>query len=179
MQPDPAPRETLDLERYVPAFLSLLSNKLCAATSRECREAFGLGVTDWRVMAQIAVSPRISAARLCLRTGLDKAAVSRSFATLAGRGLVRLETRGRDREATLSTPGEHLHAHLLALALKREQRLLAGLSDHEASTLRRLLQRLVANLPAVDLSHPDAQHHDRDTSCDTVELRRSTSLPVE
>ncbi len=170
MQPDPARRETLDLERYVPAFLSLLSNKLSAAASRECREAFGLGATDWRVMAQIAVSPRSSAARLCLCTGLDKAAVSRSFAALAGRGLVRLETRGRDREAALSTRGERLHAHLLALALEREQRLLAGFSDHETSTLRRLLRRLVANLPAVDATHAATQPEDEDASCEPAEL---------
>lgn len=152
MQPDSAPRETLDLAHYVPGFLSLLSNKLSAAASRECRAAFGLGYTDWRVMAQIAVSPHSSAARLCLRTGLDKAAVSRSFAALAERGLVRLETAGRDRKAALSVPGERMHAELLVLAVQRERRLLAGFSEHEAATLRRLLQRLVANLPALDES---------------------------
>jgi len=166
MQSDTAPRETLDLERHVPAFLSMLSNKLSAAASRECRWAFGLGVTDWRVMAQIAVSPHSSAARVCACTGLDKAAVSRSFAALAGRGLVRLETRGRDREAVLSPPGEHLHARLLALALRREQRLLAGFSDHDAGTLRGLL----ANLPAVDAAQAGTRMQDEDPPRQSAEL---------
>ncbi len=160
MQPDPATRDTLDLERYVPAFLSLLSNKLSAAASRECRAAFGLGYTDWRVIAQIAISPHSSAARLCLRTGLDKAAVSRSCAALAERGLVRLETSGRDRRAALSASGERMHAGLLALAVRREQKLLAGFSEQDAGTLCRLLQRLVANLPALDPDHGEAQAGD-------------------
>ncbi|MGI4977105.1 MAG: MarR family winged helix-turn-helix transcriptional regulator [Janthinobacterium lividum] len=154
MQPKPALRETLDLERYVPALLSLLSNKLSAAASRECRAGCGLGYTDWRVLAQIAVSPHISAARLCALTGLDKAAVSRSFAALAAGGLLRLESSGRDRKATLSAAGERTHAGLLALAVQREQRLLAGFSEHDAATLRRLLQRLAANLPALDAARP-------------------------
>ena len=162
MQPDSAPRQTLDLEHYVPAVLSLVSGRLSAAASRECRNTFGLGYTDWRVMAQIAISPQSSAARLCLRTGLDKAAVSRSFATLADRGLVRLETSGRDRRAALSASGERMHAGLLALAVQREQRLLAGFSEQDAATLRRLLQRLVANLPALDTGHADTQLHGED-----------------
>ena len=162
MQPDSAPRETLDLDQYVPAFLSLVSGRLSAAASRECRSMFGLGYTDWRVMAQIAVSPHSSAARLCLRTGLDKAAVSRSFAALADRGLVRLETSGRDRRAALSAAGEHMHAGLLALAVQRERRLLTGFSEHDAATLRRLLQRLVANLPALDTGHADTQSNGED-----------------
>ena len=170
MQPDSAPRETLDLELYIPAFLSLLSNKLSAAASREYRAAFGLGYTDWRVMAQIAVSPHSSAARLCLRTGLDKAAVSRSFAALAERGLVRLETSGRDRKAALSATGERMHARLLALALQREQRMLAGFCEHEAATLRRLLQRLVANLPALDAGHVEAHVRAEEAPCEPATL---------
>ena len=154
MHADSVSRDTLDLERYVPALLSLLSNRLSAAASRECRAVSGLGYTDWRVMAQIAVSPRSSAVRLCLHTGLDKAAVSRSFAALAAGGLLRLESSGRDRKATLSPAGERTHAGLLALAMQREQRLLAGFSEHDAATLRRLLQRLAANLPAVDTARP-------------------------
>ena len=160
MQPDPETRATLDLEHYVPAFLSLLSNKLSATASRECRKAAGLGYTDWRVMAQVAVTPRISAARLCLCTGLDKAAVSRSFAALAERRLVRLESSGRDRRAALSASGERMHARLLALALQREQRLLAGFRENEAATLRRLLRRLAANLPALDAEPAEAPSRD-------------------
>ena len=170
MQPDSAPQETLDLERHIPAFLSLLSNKLSATASRECRAASGLGYTEWRVMAQIAVSPHSSAARLCLCAGLDKAAVSRSFAALAERGLVRLETSGRDRKAALSASGERMHARLLALALQREQRMLAGLCEHEAATLRRLLQHLVANLPALDAEDAKACACDEDAPCEPATL---------
>lgn len=157
MQPDLAVRDTLDLDRYVPALLSLLSGRLSVAAARECRAAAGLGYTDWRVMAQIAVTPHSSAARLCLRSGLDKAAVSRSFASLSERGLVRLEACGRDRRAALSAAGERVHARLLALALAREQRMLAELCEHEADALRGLLHRLIDTLPSLDAADASAR----------------------
>ena len=68
----------LDLDNYVPAYLTYLVGKISSSASATYRPKFGIGITDWRIMALLATEPWISAGRVCDVIGLDKAAVSRS-----------------------------------------------------------------------------------------------------
>src|ERR1700753_220947 len=78
----------LDLNNYVPAFLTHLANKMSSSASTVYRHRFGIGITDWRIMALLAVAPGIPAGRIGEVIGLDKAAISRSVRDMAVLGLV-------------------------------------------------------------------------------------------
>ena len=141
------------MDRYVPAFLTFLANKLSSGASSLYRERFGIGVVDWRIMALLAIEPWITAARICSVIGLDKASASRSVQLLEAKGLVQVRPgmgRGKPQELALTEAGDALHDRILAVALERERRLLACLSQEEVETLIDLLARLHQNLPAVN-----------------------------
>ena len=154
--PSPA-GPVLDLERYAPALLTFLANKLSRGASAVYRREFGVGIIDWRIMALLAIEPGIPASRICKVIGLDKGPVSRSLAFMAGRGLVAAAADGQDarrRIVALTPAGRALHDRILAVALERERRLLSCLAPAEVEALLGLLNRLHANLDA--LSRPIA-----------------------
>ena len=148
-------RAVLDLERYVPALLVFLANKLTSGASALLRRHFDVGTTEWRIMAMLGVEPWIAAGRVCKVIGFDKAAVSRSLAMLQDKRLVRARSHhsdGRSSVYALSDRGWRLHGRILKLSLEREQRLLGGLSAAEREVLINLLNRLHQRIP--DMNAP-------------------------
>jgi hypothetical protein len=63
----------------------------------------------------------------------------------------------RERPAHLTVAGRSLHDRIIDVALERERRLLATLTVHERDLLAALLNRIEANLPAVEAPHPELQ----------------------
>ena len=143
---------TLDLERYVPAFITFIANKLSnSATARYQRE-FGVNVTEWRIMSLLAIEPGIAASRICHVIGFDKGPVSRTLAAMEKRGLVAIRTDpddGRTHSISLTAKGRATHDRVIVAAFDRERRLLSCLSADEQEILIGLLRRLHENLGAV------------------------------
>lgn len=142
----------LDLERYVPALLTFLANKLSKTATATYERAFGVNVTEWRILSLLALEPGATAARICTVIGFDKGPVSRTLAAMQAAGMVTAQddpADARRRRILLTAKGEALHDRIIAVALEREARLLACLDPHERETLTSLLNRLHANLPAV------------------------------
>lgn len=147
------PRAVLDLERYVPALLVFLANKLTSGASALFRRHFGIGTTEWRIMAMIAVEPWIAAGRVCKVIGFDKAAVSRTLVMLQDKGLIVSRSHhsdGRSLVYALSEKGWRLHGRVLEISLERERRLLGDLSADEREALIDLLNRLHRRLPEMN-----------------------------
>nr|WP_245292018.1 MarR family transcriptional regulator [Methylobacterium tarhaniae] len=145
----------LDLERYVPALLTFVANKLSHSASTTYQSRFGVNVTEWRIMSLLAIEPGISAARICQVIGFDKGPVSRTIASMEKRNLVAIDedpTDARRRLIRLTAQGESLHDEIIVVALERERRLTACLTPEQRDTLIDLLNRLHANLPAVTVS---------------------------
>lgn len=145
-------RDVLDLGGYIPYFLTAISNTWSRSSSRLYLETFGVGVTEWRVMSQLAIEPGIPAQRICEVIGLDKGAVSRGVAALVAAGHVTERPDAHDARRqvlTLTPSGYELHARLLALAIAREKMLLAGFSRQERDQLIGYLRRMHASLPAL------------------------------
>jgi DNA-binding MarR family transcriptional regulator len=154
---DPAPRDAqrrvVDLERYVPAFLTWIANKLSRGASQHYLDVLGVGIETWRCLVQLAIEDSISAQRVSKVVGMDKASVSRCFKGMQARGLIELAldpADGRLRIATLTKKGRALHDQILGIALERERVLLSVLKPAERTTLIALLARLHENLPAVE-----------------------------
>ncbi|WP_432695209.1 MarR family winged helix-turn-helix transcriptional regulator [Marinobacterium sp. YM272] len=150
-------RNSLNLDRYVPALVTALANKLGAGASSCYRKNFGVGVVDWRILAMLAVESDISANRICEVTALDKAATSRALKQLEENGDV--EFRKDDQDARrilirLTAKGKALHDQVLKVALRREALLLADFSDAELDIFIELLHRMKARLDVVNAYDP-------------------------
>jgi DNA-binding MarR family transcriptional regulator len=143
---------TLDLERYVPAFITFIANKLSNSATALYQRRFGVNVTEWRIMSLLAIEPGIAAARICQVIGFDKGPVSRTLAGLQKRGLIAIRTDpddGRTHMISLTARGRATHDQVIVAALDRERRLLSCLSGDEQELLIDLLRRLHNNLGAV------------------------------
>ena len=145
----------LNLDNYVPAYLTYLAGKISSSASATYRPKFGVGITDWRIMALLATEPWISAGRVCDVIGLDKAAVSRSVRGMKSKRIV--EIRQIDEEQSrhlvaLTRKGLNLHDSIVKLSLAREQQLLRNFSMAERKILLNFLSRMHAQVIDDDLS---------------------------
>jgi DNA-binding MarR family transcriptional regulator len=150
--PDTAHGLTLDLERYVPAFITFIANKLSNSATAFYQANFGVNVTEWRMMSLLAIEPGIPASRICHVIGYDKGPVSRTLAALRRRGLVAIRTDpndGRSHSISLTARGRAIHDRVIVVALERERQLLSCLDKREQEVLIDLLRRIHDNLGAV------------------------------
>jgi DNA-binding MarR family transcriptional regulator len=146
----------LDLDRYVPALITFIGNKLSRSATTLYQQAFGVSVTEWRILSLLAIEPGIPAARICQVIGYDKGPVSRTLAGLEKRGLVTIATDpedGRSHSISLTVRGRSVHDQVIAVALERERRLLTCLREDEREQLIDLLLRVHGNLGAVTNEH--------------------------
>jgi DNA-binding MarR family transcriptional regulator len=151
------PGPTLDLDRYVPAIITFIANKLSNSATVFYQHHFGVNVTEWRIMSLLAIEPGIPAARICSVIGFDKGPVSRTLAVMKTRGLVAIRAApedGRSHAISLTAKGRATHDKVIVAALGRERRLLSCLDAQERDILIALLRRLHDNLGAV--TEPDA-----------------------
>ena len=135
----------LDLEHFLPYRLSVLSNRISQAIATRYAQRFGIGVTEWRVVAVLGRYPDLSAGEVAARTAMDKVAVSRAVARLLERGLVERDTHGDDRRRSvlaLSRSGQRIYDDIAPLALDLERRLLSRLDRDERAALDALLDKL-------------------------------------
>src|SRR3954464_4002803 len=151
----PAPAETgptLDLDRYVPAIITFIANKLSNSATAFYQRQFGVNVTEWRIMSLLAIEPGIPASRICSVIGFDKGPVSRTLALMKKRRLIAIESDprdGRSHSISLTSKGRAAHDEVIFAALDRERRLLSCLDEQEQDMLIGLLRRLHDNLGAV------------------------------
>ena len=135
----------LELERFLPYRLSVLSNRISDAIARDYSRRFALGVTEWRVMAVLGRWPGLSASQVAQRTAMDKVAVSRAVARMleAGR-LSRVADAGDRRRALLrlSAEGQAIHDQVVPRAREFESRVLDGIAPAQRELLFGLLDRL-------------------------------------
>lgn len=142
----------LDLERYVPALITFIANKLSRSASALYQKRFHVNVTEWRILVLLAIEPGIPASHICHVIGFDKGPVSRTLSLMRERGLVTIKSDpndGRSRAISLTPKGRATHDEIIGIALERERRLLACLQHDEREQLIKLLVRVHGNLAAV------------------------------
>jgi len=135
----------LDLERFLPYRLSVLSNRISAHIAQLYDTRHGLAIPEWRVIAVLARRPGISATEVAQRTAMDKVAVSRAVSSLLGEERVVRELDGNDRRRSvlrLTASGQAIYDDVAPKALAYERTLLDSLQSDEKKTLDRLLARM-------------------------------------
>ena len=142
-----ADHDPLQLERFLPYRLSILSNRVSQAIASDYEQRFQLTMTEWRVMAVLARydGEGLSAREVAERTEMDKVAVSRALARLvaAKRVLRKLHDGDKRRSVlALSAKGWKIHDVVAPLARNHERDLVARLDADERRMLQRILDKL-------------------------------------
>jgi DNA-binding MarR family transcriptional regulator len=135
----------LDLDRFMPYRLSVLSNRVSDAIARHYSERFGLSIPEWRVMAVLGGTPGLSARDVAERTAMDKVQVSRAVASLAAAKRVAraLDAKdGRVLRLSLTRAGRAIYDEIVPLALHLEEVFLGALSPEERRALDTLMIKL-------------------------------------
>jgi len=145
MRNSPQAQQGLDLDRFVPYRLSVLTNRVSSAIARHYSEQFGLSIPEWRVMAVLGQSPELSAREVAIRTAMDKVQVSRAVASLMRTRRVARSNDAKDGRVTrlsLTRQGKAIYDEIVPLALHLEELFLSTLNAEE----RRMLDHLMTKL---------------------------------
>ncbi len=135
------------LEHFLPYRVSLLSNTVSEGISVAYRNAHGLSVPEWRVIAVLGRFPGHTASEVVQQTAMDKVTVSRAVRKLIDKGLVEHSDKATDRrrQPLKLTPekGKVLFDEIVPQALHYEQQLVAALGDRELSQFNRSIDKLI------------------------------------
>lgn len=148
-------RKRLQLDRFAPYRLSVLSNRVSSAIARHYQERFKLSIPEWRVTAVLGETPGLSAREVAARTAMDKVQVSRAVTSLIASGRV---TRTPDNEdgriahLELTRAGRAVYEQIAPLALQLEEQFLTALTAAERKEFDRLLAKLSARTQTLSSS---------------------------
>ena len=134
---------SIDLDRYVPFYITAIANRWTSSSSRDYLSTFGVGIAEWRVLASLDARGSATSLDIVNLVGMDGGAVSRAIRALEKKGfVVPVKGRfvGRTKPYAMTTTGEALSAAVRARALEREALLLQDLSEADKSKFLRLLR---------------------------------------
>ncbi|HEX5952696.1 MAG TPA: MarR family transcriptional regulator [Rhodanobacteraceae bacterium] len=142
----------IDLEKFVPYQLSIVSNTVSQAIADEYQKRFDLGTTEWRVMAVLGRydGEGLSARQVARLTAMDKVAISRALARLVEGGRVLRRVHHGDKRRSvlrLSAAGWRIHDAVAPLARRHERAFLEKLSTEERRWLAGILDKLMPTEP--------------------------------
>jgi DNA-binding MarR family transcriptional regulator len=138
-------KAALHLEKFLPYRLSVVTNRISGALSRHYADRFGIGIPEWRVIANLGRTPGLTANEVVERSAMDKVTVSRAVAALEQKGLLAREKDSDDKRKsrlTLSVKGQGVYVEIAPLALGFERDLLTALSVDEVVQLDRIIDKL-------------------------------------
>lgn len=150
----PAPGTALlELDRFMPYKLAVLSSRISEALARAYRAQFGVSIPEWRVLAVLGREQPLSAGEVAARTRMDKVKVSRAVATMERKGLLHRKTDPQDQRIArlaLTAEGRASCRGIAALAQLFEQDLLAGLAPASRGELDRALDGMSRHLDRLE-----------------------------
>lgn len=141
----PKRRDILDLAEFLPYRLSVLAQRLSRDIEEGERRRHKLAMKDWKVMQIMAVHGELLPADIRRMGTQNKAQISRALKCLFDRGLVAKTPGpgdGRTFGVALTAAGWDVYEAIVPRMRARQAELLAGLSEAELKSLRRLIDRL-------------------------------------
>lgn len=135
----------LSLDHFLPYRLSVASNAISNRISEDYRKRFGLKIAEWRLIAILAETRKMTPQMLGEVTRMDKITVSRAASALIERGLVEANDNpddGRSHLLSLTADGAALYGEIAPAALATEARLLATFTADERAMFDALLRRI-------------------------------------
>ncbi|KPF72596.1 hypothetical protein IP69_01480 [Bosea sp. AAP35] len=145
-KPSASPPETpLRLEQFLPYRLNVVAFHSARALGRIYDAHFGIGIPEWRVVAQLGEFGKLTSRDIGELAQMHKTKVSRAVSVLQERGLVsRAENRQDRRESfvALTSAGERIYAQIVPLALAFQARWTEGIAAEELKVFERVLSTL-------------------------------------
>lgn len=141
------------LADFLPYRLAITSNAVSGLISDEYRSQFGLKIPEWRVMAVLGDSGRLTQRQLVRATVMDKVAVNRACKVLEEQGLVARSANvsdGRSHFLDLTPAGHEMHAQIWPQAYGMTERIFACLSPKEQERLRAILDKLLGSVRKIE-----------------------------
>ena len=145
MRSNAALKRRLELDRFAPYRLSVLTNRVSNAIARQYSERFGLSIPQWRTMAVLGETPGLSARDVAERTAMDKVQVSRAVDSLMRDRRVQRHadpSDGRITRLSLTAKGRAIYDEVVPLALHLEDVFLSALSADERRQFDLLMGKL-------------------------------------
>lgn len=145
-------RQVVDIDTYIPFFLSTINNALSRGASQVYRDKYGIGIVEWRVISMLAIEANIPAVRICEVISTDKGQVSRALVSLAQAALVSSEVVSADvrkKKWKLTEKGYDLHDQILAVALAREGALIDGCTPEDIEAFLRVVRLMGRNVATI------------------------------
>ena len=135
-----------ELETFIPYQLAVLSERVSQEFSTLYKPKFGISVAEWRVIAHLSQSDRVSVREIHTRVAMDKSKVSRAASRLEAGGYITKSANtadGRLVTLALTAKGRAMMAELTPLAAEYEDSVMAELG-HSAEAFRDMLTRLLS-----------------------------------
>ena len=138
-------QQILQLERYLPYRLSILSNRISGKIAETYSDKFGLSVTQWRIMAVVGEYPDISADEVSAKTQIEKSMLSRAITKLLQRKLLIRDVDPSDKRRSmlqLTDTGWDVYQEVVPISYAYEKELLTCFSAQEREQFSVLVDRL-------------------------------------
>ncbi|WP_298909367.1 MarR family winged helix-turn-helix transcriptional regulator [uncultured Aliiroseovarius sp.] len=136
------------LDDFLPYQLAVLSSRVSAEFAKHYREAYGISVSEWRVVAHLSQADSVSVREIHKRVDMDKPKVSRAASRLEAAGYVTKTINPSDRrlvELSLTDKGRAMIEALAPIADDYEAQL-STLLGAEDSSFREALTGLLHKL---------------------------------
>lgn len=131
-----APMTSFKLDQFLPYQLAVLSTRASAEFAKRYREAYGISVSEWRVVAHLSQADSVSVREIHSRVDMDKPKVSRAASRLEAAGYVTKTINPDDRrlvELSLTRKGRRMIDEISPIADAYEAELVALLGqDHDS-----------------------------------------------
>jgi DNA-binding MarR family transcriptional regulator len=140
------PDGILRLDDWLPYQCSVITNRVSSMLARMYQEEFGIGVLEWRLLANLGSFSPMSAKELSETTAMDQVSVTRALTLLVGKKLVSRRVDSKDRRKVilrLTTTGVAAYERVMPLAQAIERELMSALTPLESDTVHAALKTLV------------------------------------
>ena len=138
-----------DFDDIIAVKLVKLAEAVSRSASQTYEKLYGLKNTELRILGHLSGDGPLAIREISRRSKIDKAWISRSVDGLARRGLVEKTPHPTDSRITLlslTKRGKELADAVSRLAKKRQDELLAGLSEDEVHRILNVLYERVQQM---------------------------------
>lgn len=140
------------LDDFLPYQLAVLSSRVSDGFSRHYQNAYGISVSEWRVVAHLSQADSVSVREIHQRVDMDKPKVSRAASRLEAAGYVTKTVNPQDRrlvELSLTPKGREMIEALTPIAHRYEEHLSQLLGAEDAQFRSRVSQLIAALGPEI------------------------------
>ncbi len=153
----------MTIDRHVATLAAIFANRLRSTAGRHYRDAYDMGIVEWRIMICIGGYGPMTAGEISRKTDLNKAQVSRNITSLQAKGWIEIEQKTsirRTGEIKLTAAGLDVYSRLHDEALERQNALLAPLTETEIDVFVAALKKLIAHVPEWGNAKAGTSQHD-------------------